>query len=54
MPEGRNPVDETPAAERGRQLARLVGPLPAAAQRELPIGPATKRLMESYAALTAR
>ncbi|WP_293000673.1 error-prone DNA polymerase [Nevskia sp.] len=40
MPEGRNPVDETPAAERGRQLARLVAPLPAAAQRELSIGPA--------------
>ncbi len=31
MPEARNPVDETPADERRRQLARLVAPLPAAA-----------------------
>ncbi|MCX7071448.1 MAG: error-prone DNA polymerase [Gammaproteobacteria bacterium] len=40
MPEGRNPVDETPAAERSRQLAQLVAPLPAVPRRQSPTAPA--------------
>lgn len=40
MPEARNPVDETPPAERSRQLAQLLAPLPSLRQPELPLLPA--------------